>query len=51
MAALFLRQPFYMKKNSPAAQGLETSESRIMIEGRMQLDIRSLNPKYVKRWW
>ncbi|WP_084220903.1 RHS repeat-associated core domain-containing protein [Chryseobacterium sp. StRB126] len=27
------------------------NSGRIMIEGRMQLDIRSLNPKYVKRWW
>ncbi|AZB09048.1 hypothetical protein EG344_09570 [Chryseobacterium sp. G0162] len=27
------------------------NSGRILIEGRMQLDIRSLNPKYVKRWW
>ncbi|NIF07855.1 RHS repeat-associated core domain-containing protein [Chryseobacterium sp. Tr-659] len=24
---------------------------RIIVEGRMQLDITTLNPKYVKRWW
>ncbi|MBP1167890.1 RHS repeat-associated protein [Chryseobacterium sp. PvR013] len=27
------------------------NSGRIIVEGRMQLDIRTLNPKYVKRWW
>ncbi|MDG4655239.1 RHS repeat-associated core domain-containing protein, partial [Chryseobacterium arthrosphaerae] len=27
------------------------NSGRIIVEGRMQLNISTLNPKYVKRWW